>query len=388
MTHTIPLAATLSNVAPSRIRELADVAFGMDGVYKLHFGESDMPTPRYIKDAAVQALDEGYTFYTENAGLPGLREALAARYADIHGVTLAPGEILVTASGVQALNVSIRCVIDPGDEAIVLTPNWPNAAAIVSLYGGNAVEIPFVKAGGRHAIDFDALASALSPKTKLLAYTSPSNPLGWVASIDAQRKLLDFCRRNDLWLLADEVYEHIYYNGPVAPSILRLCDRHDAVIVVQSFSKTYRMTGWRLGWVVSRRDLVDRAAPLNEFIVSHAPAMVQRAGEIALRRRESNIRGIVETYRERISFCYDALISTRGVSVSSPEGAFYLFPSIEGVSDSFAFALELLNRRRVSVAPGVAFGNGGEGSVRLCCASDPSVLEPAMERFCRFVEQR
>ncbi|MCY3765519.1 MAG: pyridoxal phosphate-dependent aminotransferase [Gemmatimonadetes bacterium] len=388
MPHEIPLAATLSNVEPSRIRELADVAFAMDGVYKMHFGESDLPTPRYIKDAAVQALDEGYTFYTENAGLPGLREALAARYAEIHGVTLVPGEILITASGVQALNVSIRCVIDPGDEAIVLTPNWPNAAAIVNLYGGNAVEIPFVKDGDRHTIDFAVLESALSRKTKLLAFTSPSNPMGWVASLDEQQKLLDFCRCNDLWLLADEVYEHIYYNGPVAPSILRLCDRNDAVIVVQSFSKTYRMTGWRLGWVVSRPDLVDRAAQLNEFIVSHAPAMVQRAGEIALRHGESNIHDMVDTYHKRISFCYDALNSTDGVSVSPPDGAFYLFPSIEGVSDSFAFALELLNRQRVSVAPGIAFGEGGEGSVRLCCASDPSVLEPAMEHFCRYVEQR
>lgn len=388
MSHTIPLAATLSNVERSRIRELADVAFGMDGVYKLHFGESDMPTPRYIKDAAVQALDEGYTFYTENAGLPGLREALAARYAEIHGVTLAPGEILVTASGVQALNVSIRCVIDPGDEAIILTPNWPNAAAIANLFGGSAVEIPFIKDGARHTIDFAVLQSALSSKTKLLAFTSPSNPLGWVASIDEQQKLLDFCRCNGLWLLADEVYEHIYYNGPVAPSILRLCDRNDAVIVVQSFSKTYRMTGWRLGWVVSRPDLIDRAAQLNEFIVSHAPAMVQRAGEIALRHGESNIHDMVDTYHKRISFCYDALNSTDGVSVSPPDGAFYLFPSIEGVSDSFAFALELLNRQRVSVAPGIAFGAGGEGSVRLCCASDRSVLEPAMERFRRFVEQR
>lgn len=388
MNHTIPLAGTLSNVAPSRIRELADYVFGMDGVYRLHFGESDMPTPRYIKDAAVQALDEGYTFYTENAGLPGLREALASKYADIHGVNLAPGEVLITASGVQALNVSIRCVIDPGDEAIVLTPNWPNASAIVNLFGGNAIEIPFVRAGNRSTIDFNALQSAISPKTRLLAYTSPSNPLGWVASIEEQRRLLHFCRRNDLWLLADEVYEHIYYTGHVAPSILRLCDRHDAVIVVQSFSKTFRMTGWRLGWVVSRPDLVDRASQLNEFIVSHAPAMVQRAGEIALRRGESNIRRMVETYRERISFCYEALISTRGVSVGPPEGAFYLFPRIEGVRDSFAFALDLLRLHKVSVAPGVAFGIGGEGSVRLCCASDLSVLEPALERFCRYVEQR
>ena len=383
----IPLASTLSNVAPSRIRELADVAFGMEGVYKLHFGESDLPTPRYIKDAAVQALAEGYTFYTENAGLPGLRESLAERYAEIHDVSLTPSEILITASGVQALNVSIRCVIDPGDEALILTPNWPNAAAIVSLFGGSTVEIPFVLAGDRYSIDFDLLASALSPKTKLLAFSSPSNPLGWVASIDEQRKLLDFCRYNELWLLADEVYEHIYYNGPVAPSILRMCDRNDAVIVIQSFSKTYCMTGWRLGWVVSRQDLVDRAAQLNEFIVSHAPAMVQRAGEIALAQGTSEIRDMVETYRQRIWFCYDALATTKGVAVSSPEGAFYLFPRIEGLSDSFAFALDLLRQQSVSVAPGIAFGAGGEGSVRLCCASDRTVLEPAMDRFCRFVEQ-
>ena len=240
----------------------------------------------------------------------------------------------------------------------------------------------------RYRIDFNALESARNGNTKLLAFTSPSNPLGWVVSTHEQRKLLDFCRRNGLWLLADEVYEHICYNETVAPSILRLCDRNDAVIVVQSFSKTYRMTGWRLGWVVSRPDLVDRAAQLNEFIVSHAPAMVQRAGEIALRHGDSSIRTMVETFRERLSYCYDALNSTKGVSIRRPEGAFYLFPRIEGVSDSFAFALELLNRRSVSVAPGVAFGAGGEGSVRLCCASEPSVLEPAMERFCRFVEQR
>ena len=385
----IPLASSLSQVPHSRIRELADVTFSMDGVLRLHFGESNMPTPRYIKDAAVQALDEGYTFYTENAGLPGLRQALAQKYTDLHSVHPDPeSEIVVTASGVQALNVSIRCVINPGDNALVLTPNWPNASAIVGLFGGYPVEIPFAVQENRFTVHFEALEAAVTPRTRLLVYASPSNPLGWVASPEEQQHLLDFCRRHHLWLLADEVYERIYYNGPVAPSILRLCTPQDAVIVVQSFSKTYCMTGWRLGWVVSRADLVHKATQLNEFIVSHAPSMVQRAGEIALKHGEPEIAPMVNALHERMAFCFNALASIKGVSVPRPEGAFYLFPRISGVEDSFAFALSLLKEHKVSVAPGVAFGNGGEGAVRICSAADQSVLEPAMERFRRFVENR
>ena len=245
---TPAIAPGLSAVAPSRIREIADIAFGMDGVYKLHFGESNLPTPNFIKKAAARALEEGYTFYTENAGLLGLRQAIADKCQELHMVNLDPrAEILVTASGVQALNVSIRCVIDPGDEAIVLTPNWPNASAIVNLYSGAAREVPLVWDGKRYTLDLPAIEAALTPRTRLLVYTSPSNPLGWVARAEEQRTLLDFCRRHGLWLLADEVYERIYFSGPVAPSILRLCNRDDALIVVQSFSKSYCMTGWRLG---------------------------------------------------------------------------------------------------------------------------------------------
>ena len=383
---TPQLASSLDQVSPSRIRELADIAFTIPGVLRLHFGESNMPTPRFIKDAAVKALAEGYTFYTENAGLPGLRERISAQYQALHSVDLKPlEEIVITASGVQALNVSIRCVIDPGDEALILTPNWPNATAIVGMFGGVPREIPLAWQGERYTIDFDALESAVSPKTRLLVCTSPSNPLGWVATVDEQKELLDFCRRHKLWLLADEVYERIYYADHVAPSILRLCNRDDAVIVVQSFSKTYCMTGWRLGWVVSRPDLALKAAQLNEFIVSHAPSMVQRAGEIALENGDIEIKELVAQFQERSRFCYEALQTMPGVSVSRPEGAFYLFPRVEGVDDSFAFALELLQKTKVSVAPGVAFGNGGEGAVRICTAADMSVLEPAMERLYKFL---
>jgi aspartate/methionine/tyrosine aminotransferase len=387
--ETVSLSSSLSQVMPSRIRQLADVAFGMENVLRLHFGESDMPTPQFIKDAAVEALKEGYTYYTENAGLPGLREAVAEKYRQLHGVKLNPGtEIVITASGVQALNVAIRCVIDPGQEAIVLTPNWPNATAIVSLYGGIPREITFRPMPERFTIDFEALEDQLSPKTRLLIYASPSNPLGWVASVDEQTALLEFCRRHGLWLLADEVYERIYYSGPVAPSILRLCSRSDAVISIQSFSKSYCMTGWRLGWLVAREDLAKKAAQLNEFIVSHAPSMVQRAGQIALEQGDQQIDSMVREIRDRVSFCYNTLLSVKGLRLPKPEGAFYLFPKIDGVTDSFSFALSLLKETRVSLAPGVAFGKGGEGSVRVCCAADRSILEPAMERLTRFLDRR
>lgn len=387
------LAPSLAAVQPSRIRELANVAFGMEGVLRLQFGESNLPTPDYIVAALNQAIADGYTFYTENAGLPSLRAAIAAKYAQLHRVALDPArEVLITASGVQALNVSIRCVIDYGDEALVLSPNWPNGSAIVEMFGARAREIPLVRQGSRYTVDFDALTAALTPRTRLLIYTSPSNPLGWVATVAEQQALLDFCRAHNLWLLADEVYERLYYGnsqggGSVAPSILRLCSREDAVIVVQSFSKSYRMTGWRLGWVVSRGDLIAKASQLNEFIVSHAASMIQKAGETALAQGDDEISGMVELFQERMSFCYEALASVSRISLSKPEGAFYLFPQIDGVEDSFAFALALLKEEKVAVAPGNAFGKGGEEAIRICYAPGMAVLEPAMERFVRFVER-
>ena len=383
------IARGLAAVSPSRIREIADIAFGMDGVLKLHFGESNLPTPAFIKAAAVRALNDGYTFYTENAGLPALRQAIAEKYRELHEVRLDPRtEILVTASGVQALNVSIRCAIDPGDGAIVLTPNWPNATAIVNLYAGAAREVALAWDGRRYTLDLSAIEAALTPRTRLIVYASPSNPLGWVARPEEQRTLLEFCRRHGLWLLADEVYERIYFTGTAAPSILRLCSRDDAVIIVQSFSKSYCMTGWRLGWVAARHDLVRKAAQLNEFIVSHAPSMVQRAGETALRDGEAFVQGMAADVQRRVRFCHEALRGVPGVTVAPPEGSFYLFPRIEGLSDSFDFALTLLKETRVAVAPGSAFGNGGESAIRICCAADESVLEPAMERLRRFLEKR
>ncbi len=389
------LASSTLAVPHSRIRELADLAFGMDDVIRLYFGESNQPTPDYIKQAAARALDEGYTFYTENAGLPSLREALADYYQRMHQVALDPRrEIVITASGVQALNVAIRCVLDPGDEALILTPAWPNGASIVAMANARAVAVPQPLLKGeisRYGIDWNALEAAVTPRTRLLLYTSPSNPLGWVATDEDQERLLAFSRAHNLWLLADEVYERLWYEGgpsgtPV-PSILRKATRDDAVIVVQSFSKSYCMTGWRVGWLVARADLAQKATQLNEFIVSHAAGFTQKAAETALAEGEPQLAAMVESLKRNRDFCLAALREMPRVNVPRPEGAFYLFPQVEGLTDSFDFCKRLLLEERVGLAPGIAFGPGGEGSIRICYAADRNVLEPAMQRLKAFLQR-
>jgi len=385
-----PYARSLGGVPASGLRELGELAMTMDGVLRLYFGESNLPTPQYIVDAAVRALNEGFTFYSENAGLPPLRQAIADQYRRLHGVELDPArEIVVTASGVQALHLAARSVLDPGDEAVILSPAWPNGAAIVALSHAVPIQVPLVLAGERYEIDFGALEAAVGPRTRLVVLTSPSNPLGWVADVGEQRRLLDFCRERDVWLLADEVYERIYYAGAQlgdpAPSILRLCDRNDAVHVVQSFSKSYCMTGWRVGWLVTRADLGPKLAQLNEYVVSHAATFAQVAARTALLEGEDDVRRMVEALKANRDFCVGAVRELPGVTVPEPVGAFYLFPRIDGLDDSVAFCRQLLLEERVGLAPGSAFGAGGDGSVRICYAAERSILEPALERLERFL---
>jgi aspartate/methionine/tyrosine aminotransferase len=384
------IARSVQNVPHSRIRELAEIAMSMDGVLRLYFGESNLPTPGYIKQAAVRAIEEGYTFYTENAGLPSLRRAIAENYQRLHGVELDPArEIVVTASGVQALNMGIRCALDPDDEAIMLTPAWPNASSSVMMANARVRHLPHPLEGRRYRVDFDALEAAVTPRTRLLIYTSPSNPLGWVATEEDQRKLLDFARRHDLWLLADEVYDRLYWAGErlsdPAPSILRIANRDDAVVVVHSFSKSYCMTGWRLGWLIARADMASKATQLNEFVISHAASFAQKAGETALAEGEPELAVMLERLKANRDLCLEALGGVKGLTLPTPDGAFYLFPRIDGLRDSFGFCRRLLEETRVGLAPGVAFGEGGEGSVRICYAAERSILEPAMDRLTKFL---
>jgi hypothetical protein len=382
------ISSSALSVPGSRIRELAEIAMGMEGVLKLYFGESDVPTPDFLQEAARKAMADGFTYYTENAGLPSLREELARYYSRLHGVELDPSsEIAVTASGVQALSLALRCLVDPGDEALVMTPAWPNGASILRLAHATVHEMPQVLRGDRYALDFDALEAAVTERTRVLLYTSPSNPLGWVATDQDQDRLLDFARRHKLWLVADEVYERLYYAGSAVPSILCKATREDAVIVVQSFSKAWCMTGWRLGWLVARKDFIARAVPLNEFFVSCPASFVQKAAETALRDGQEWIESLVTRLRANRDYALAALRRMPGVVVPEPDGAFYLFPHIQGAEDSFAFAKRLLMETKVGLAPGVAFGAGGEGNVRICYASRRDVVEEAMARMASFLSR-
>lgn len=392
MAHVPAPADSLLRVPNSRVRELAKLAAQYPDVRKLYFGESNLPTPAFIQQAAAEALRAGFTYYTENAGMPALRETLATHYQRLHGVTLNPAtEMVITASGVQALFMAIRGVLDPGDQAIVLSPAWPNGCSIIRMCNAHPVEFPLTVSGGRYTIDFPALERVVTPRTRLLLVTTPSNPLGWTATHEELQALLDFARRHGLWLLSDEVYDRIYYRdagAKTAPSILTHCTRDDAVIVVQSFSKSYRMTGWRLGWLVARADLATRLGDLNEFVISHATSFIQKAGEVALREGEDEIAAQLSMLRKNRALCLEAFGAMPGVSLPQPEGAFYVFPSFDGLTDSFRFCAHLLEEERVGLAPGVAFGLGGEGCVRLCYAVETHLLEDALHRLARFWQRQ
>jgi aspartate aminotransferase len=384
------ISESLARVPPSGIRELGNIAQGLDGVLPLYFGESNFPTPAFIVEAAAQAMRDGYTRYSQNAGLPALRAELAAHYVRLHEVELDPDtEIVVTASGLQAMHLALRAVIDPGDEVLVLSPAWPNGSNIIELSHGVNVDVPFVLGSQRYEIDFERLEALAGPRTRAMLVTSPSNPLGWVATPAEQRRLLEFCRAHDLWLICDEVYERMYWEaetlGDPAPSILRVCEREDPVIVVQSFSKTYCMTGWRLGWLVLPRAIGPTVAASNELFVSHATTFVQVAGAAALAHGEAALAVMLEHFEANRELCLAALSSMPGVTVPRPEGAFYLFPRIAGLEDTATFCRELMLAERVGLAPGSAFGTGGEGSVRLCYAGEREWLELGFERLERFL---
>jgi len=386
-------ASSLGAVRYSQIREIAEEAMRMEGVLALYFGESNRPTPQFVKDAAAQAMADGFTLYTSNAGLPSLREGLADYYRRLRGIELDPlREIVVHASGVQALAVAIRCLLDPGDEAIILTPVWPNGAGAVAMANATPVEVEQPLVDGRYAIDVDAIAAAITPRTRFVLLTSPSNPLGWVATDEELQALLELCRERGLWLLCDEVYERLYWRdgrlGEPAPSVLTHAMRDDAVIVTQSFSKSYCMTGWRVGWIVARADLAAKAMQLNEITVSCAAGFAQKAAEAALAHGEPSLLELLEDLKASRDLCLDGLRTMPGVTVPEPDGAFYLFPRIEGLGDSLEFCRALLREEKVGLAPGKAFGKGGDGSVRLCYASERHILEEALERLGRFVERR
>jgi aspartate aminotransferase len=374
--------APAASVLPSRIRAIAVLADQHPGTLRLFYGEDSLPTPDFIKDAAHRAIQDNLTFYTPNAGYPALRAAIADRVLDLHGVEVDPmREVVVTAGGMVALLLACQATVGSGDSAVILTPLWPNVTAAVQVTGAEAIEVPLALGRDGFKLDFDRIEAAIKPNTKLLALASPGNPTAWTATVDDWAKLVEICERHDLWLLADGVYERIVFEGRVAPSPLSISGARPRTIIAQSFSKTYRMTGWRVGYAIAPPELALAMTNLQEFVVSHAPGIAQEAARVALIEGEPFILASQCRYARHRQIALDRFRTMAGVTVPEPTGAFYVYPRLLGLADSFDFCRWLVSEKGVGLAPGNAFGQGGEGHIRLCFAVEEAILIEALDRF-------
>jgi aspartate/methionine/tyrosine aminotransferase len=390
----------IDRLPASKIREVANAGLGREDVLAFWFGESDEPTPAFIRDAAVRSLNADETFYAHNLGLPELRLALARYVSGLHQPVDAD-RIAVTSSGVNALMLAIQALVGPGDEVVAVVPLWPNLTAQPAILGASVKRVSLVVRDGAWTLDMNALLAAVTPATKVLLLNAPNNPTGWTLTRAEQEVLLAHCRRTGTWIVADEVYERIFFDGPTtgealqagrtssascAPSFLDVSEPDDRLVVAHSFSKSFLMTGWRLGWLVLPPSLVAAMGTLIEFNTSCAPVFVQRAGLAALEGAEAFVPGLIA----RLRHCRDTLLpqlaALPGVTVAVPHGGMYAFFRIEGQDDSLALAKRLVAEAGLGLAPGVAFGDEGEGWLRWCFASrDPARLSEGVARLKRFL---
>ena len=390
-----PREDRLERMTPSAIREVHNLGAQLRAtqpdrdLIALHFGEGDLGTPPFIVEAGARALREGAVFYENNAGRADLTEALAAHFNARLGLALSPGQFVVTCGGVQAILLTMLGLVAPGDDVINITPAWPNFREAAVIAGGNVHDLPlcFEPGDGAFHLDLAALERLARglPRLRLVVVNSPSNPTGYVASEAEQRALLEFCRRQGAWLLADEMYERIVFSEAPYRSFLQLAEPDERLVVINGFSKTYAMTGWRLGYLIATPALAERLAQMQEFVTSCAPAAAQVAALTALRDGEGYVAESRDRYQRLRDIMAERLGRIPGVVVARPDGAFYGFFQAPGSQDSLAFCKAFLNESGVMLAPGCAFGAGGEGWLRLCFAKEPTLLQDALARLERFV---
>jgi aspartate/methionine/tyrosine aminotransferase len=386
----------ITRLPASKIRDVANAGLGRDDVLAFWFGESDEVTPPAVRDAAARSLADGETFYSHNLGLPELREAIAAYTGALHP-PVGSGRIAVTSSGVNALMLAMQLLVDPGDEVVAVVPLWPNLTAQAQILGARVQRLALRPRAGAWRLDLDELRARVTARTRVLIVNSPNNPTGWTLRREEQQAIFDHCRRTGTWIVADEVYERLYFvdggasgapsagaGRPAAPSFLDLAADDDRLIVVHSFSKSFLMTGWRLGWMVLPRGVADALGKLIEFNTSCAPVFVQRGGLAALQIAGDFVPRLVAQLRDRRDQLIGALQALPGVEVAAPAGGMYAFLRVPGCDDSLAFARDLVRSHGLGLAPGAAFGDEGEGWLRWCFASrDARRLQAGVGRLRR-----
>jgi aspartate aminotransferase len=378
----LPIRRNIQDLPASRIRAVTQQAKGIDDLIPLWFGEGDEVTPAFIREAAAEALHRGETFYGPNRGIPQLRDAIQRYTRRIYGAEVDMDRIVVSASAMNALMITIQCLVGAGDSAVVIGPVWPNAEHAIAAMGAEVRRVDLqVQADGSWRLDLDRLVDLCDGTTRLIVINSPSNPTGWMAGEDELRGILEHARARGIWVLADEVYARIVYGRRHAPSFLTLAGPDDPVVVVNSFSKSWSMTGWRLGWVIAPGELAVAIEKMTEFNISHPTTFAQWGGVAALDRGDEYVDALVRRYAEAADLVYERLSQVPRVRLSRPRSAFYAFFRVDGVTDSFGYAVELIQRAHVGLAPGAAFGAAGEGHLRLCFAASLPKLSQALDRL-------
>lgn len=361
---------------------------GREGLVRLWVGEGDLPTPRFIADAAADSLRAGETFYTQQRGVPELRQALARYHERHYGRAFPPERFFVTGSGMMAVQIAVRLVAGAGDEVVVPTPTWPNIAAAIGIGGAVTVPVPQTFAPGGWRLDLDRLFAAVGPRTKALFINTPANPTAWVATDGEISAIVAFAEKRGLWIIADEVYHRFFYAGRRAPSFYDHVDGDARVLFVNTFSKNWAMTGWRVGWLSAPPVLGDVIENLTQYSTTGVAVFMQRAAMTALDEGEGFVAEQVARARAGRDLVVSALQASGRARLAVPDGAFYLMFGIDGEDDAEALALRLVDEAGVGLAPGPAFGPGGEGFLRLCYAKNLSGLEQAMERLTGWLARR
>ena len=365
----------------SKIREVANASLGKSDVLAFWFGEPDELTPDFIRRAGIASLEAGETFYTHNYGLAELRTALAAYLSRLHR-PIAVEEIIVTSSGMSALMLATQALVGAGDRVVEVTPLWPNLVEIPKVLGAQVECLPLDFSPAGWTLDLDRLLAALTPGTRALYINAPNNPTGWTITRDEQKTILEHCRRHGIWIVADDAYDRLWFGEEnAAPAFLDIADERDRLVTTNTFSKSFLMTGWRIGWLVAPPELAVQVGKLIEYNTSCVPVFVQRAALAAVQAGEPVIRRTVERYRRARDFLIPKLNAIPRVQAATPTGAMYAFFRVDGMTDSLTFCKKLVVDASLGLAPGVAFGPEGEGFVRWCFASSEERLADGIERL-------
>jgi aspartate/methionine/tyrosine aminotransferase len=375
--------AAINRLQESKIREVANEGLTAGGnVLPFWFGEPASITPAFIREAAKKALDEGNTFYHHNLGMPALRSALASYLGRLHQPVSAERVIVTGSGGVNALMLAAQAILDPGDDVVAIVPLWPNITEIPVILGAKVRRVSLQVINQSWAVDIDRLIAAITPSTKAVFVNSPNNPTGWVMKASDMETLLQHCRKTGTWIISDEAYERLVFDGTYcAPSLLDFCTANDRVIVANTFSKTWQMTGWRLGWLVVPTALIASFSKLIEFNSSCAPGFVQQAALAAVTYGEPEVRSFIDQLVTQQQMVVRYLLSRNDVELGLPDGAMYVFFKLRGITDSLALAKTLVREAGIGLAPGIAFGDEGEGYLRWCIAKPESQLQEGIDRF-------